>query len=84
MLYKSLRCMLGGGGVASTEMQHAPRPVDESQCAVCQDKAADTVMYQCGHLCACYSCAVLLKQRDAKCPICRAPIRDIIRAYKSN
>ena len=59
------------------------RPIDDAQCLVCLEKSADCVLYQCGHLCVCHGCGMELKQRGCHCPVCRAPIRDIIRTYKS-
>ena len=49
---------------------------------------ADTVLYRCGHLCVCYTCGLQLRQAataDAmKCPVCRAPVDDILRVYRSS
>jgi len=56
-------------------------PVQRGQCAVCIDQSIDTVFYQCGHMCACHSCALHLKMNGQTCPMCRAPIRDVIRTY---
>nr|CAG4644663.1 EOG090X03H5 [Leptodora kindtii] len=59
------------------------------ECTVCYERAVDCVLYSCGHMCLCYDCALQLYrgQRSAGgqglCPICRAPIRDVIRAYRS-
>jgi len=62
--------------------QPRSRPVNDTNCLICLDKATDTVLYQCGHMCVCYTCGMSLKQRGQNCPMCRAPIRDIIRAYR--
>jgi protein neuralized len=49
---------------------------------------ADTVLYRCGHLCVCYTCGLQLQQSTSvhgiKCPICRAPVDDILRVYRSS
>ena len=50
-------------------------------CVVCTDQECSTLFYSCGHLCACARCAFTLKARKAPCPICRAPIRDVVQAY---
>ena len=50
-------------------------------CVVCTDQEVSTLFYSCGHLCACARCAFTLKARKAPCPICRAPIRDVVQAY---
>lgn len=50
-------------------------------CVICIEAEVSTVFYKCGHMCACNRCAFTLKQRRAKCPICRAPITDVIQAF---
>jgi hypothetical protein len=50
-------------------------------CVICTEAEVSTVFYKCGHMCACNLCAFTLKQRRAKCPICRAPITDVIQAF---
>ena len=55
-----------------------------AECTVCYERAVDSVLYTCGHCCMCYDCAWECKQtRGGLCPICRAPIRDVIRIYRS-
>ncbi|CAH1784023.1 unnamed protein product [Owenia fusiformis] len=78
----ALAQVTGGSGVQ--EPVRATRPVRDSHCIICLEAHADCVLYQCGHMCLCYSCGQTLKNQDAKCPVCRAPIKDIIRAYKCN
>ncbi|KAM9809212.1 neuralized E3 ubiquitin protein ligase 1Ab [Syngnathus typhle] len=77
----------------STDTEQNPTPSSPSsvgppqasdECAICCDDTADTVLYDCGHLCLCYRCALKLKQVKAPCPMCRKPILDIIRTYKSS
>ena len=54
-----------------------------SECTVCFEKAIDSAIYDCGHSCLCYDCAVACKNKEpALCPICRAPIRDVLRIYR--
>ncbi|KAL7644083.1 UNVERIFIED_CONTAM: hypothetical protein RMT77_004906 [Armadillidium vulgare] len=59
--------------------------LNQHECTVCYEKAVDSVLYVCGHMCMCYECA--LQQWRGRggglCPICRAPIRDVIRTYRS-
>ena len=66
-------------GMATTVSQSA------ADCTICYEHSVDAVLYTCGHMCLCYSCA--LQQWRGKggghCPLCRAPIRDVIRTYKS-
>lgn len=58
------------------------------ECTVCYERSVDCVLYSCGHMCLCYECALHLYRGgrtagQGLCPICRAPIRDVIRAYRS-
>ena len=56
-------------------------PMERGKCIICVDQAVDTVFYQCGHMCTCHSCAIHLKVGSKLCPMCRAPIRDVIKTY---
>lgn len=72
-----LNCQSTGGAQTSSE------------CTVCYERSVDCVLYSCGHMCLCYDCALTLYHGgrtaggQGLCPICRAPIRDVIRAYRS-
>jgi len=50
-------------------------------CAICIETSVDCVLYMCGHYCVCSSCARSLLSSGLPCPICRAPIRDVIQVY---
>lgn len=55
-----------------------------NECRVCFERACDSVIYTCGHMCMCYDCAQSVKASSQPlCPICRQSIRDVIRIYKS-
>ncbi|XP_061824252.1 neuralized E3 ubiquitin protein ligase 1Ab [Nerophis lumbriciformis] len=64
----------------STEAE--PEPPAWEECVVCYDEAVDTVLYSCGHMCLCHSCA--LKLKNGECPICRKKITDVIKTYRSS
>lgn len=54
------------------------------ECTVCFEKMINCVLYQCGHMCMCYTCALRQWQGvggNGQCPICRAYICDVIRTY---
>jgi len=61
----------------------ASTPVTSGQCVICCEHSVDTVLYQCGHMCVCNGCGQQLKMDGHNCPMCRAPIRDVIRAYQT-
>jgi len=69
---------------ASGSLLNSSRPSNEGNCLICTEEKVDTVFYACGHMCACYMCSMNLKEKNHNCPVCRAPIKDIIRTYKSN
>lgn len=58
---------------------------ESSECSVCYERQVDSVLYSCGHMCMCYTCA--LQQWRGRgggvCPICRAVIKDVIRTYRA-
>ncbi|XP_065216602.1 E3 ubiquitin-protein ligase cblA-like [Planococcus citri] len=73
------------GEVSSNQEPNNNNP-DADLCSVCMEKPINAVLYKCGHMCMCYQCAFkLYRNRNSRgqCPMCRAVIRDIIRAYKS-
>jgi protein neuralized len=55
-----------------------------NECSVCLEKPSDCVLYTCGHMCMCYDCAINVQRTDgASCPICRQPIRDVIKIFRA-
>jgi len=55
---------------------------NDTKCIICLDGDSDAVLYRCGHLCLCFSCAMKMKSEHGHCPACRAPIVDVVRAYR--
>jgi len=55
---------------------------DENMCIVCFENKKDTVFYKCGHLACCNACAILMRDKNAECPICRAQIIDVTKIYQ--
>lgn len=53
------------------------------ECTICFDQEVDAVIYTCGHMCLCNDCGQKLKRQiNACCPICRRPIKDVIKTYR--
>ncbi|XP_031132273.1 uncharacterized protein LOC116033654 [Ipomoea triloba] len=49
-------------------------------CIMCHEKLVNALLYRCGHMITCYKCAQELQWGEGKCPICQAPIVDVVRA----
>ncbi|XP_019160666.1 PREDICTED: uncharacterized protein LOC109157187 [Ipomoea nil] len=55
--------------------------VRKGNCCICHDMKVDSLLYRCGHMCTCFNCARELQSGDGKCPICQAPILDVVRTH---
>ncbi|CCD67842.1 RING-type E3 ubiquitin transferase [Caenorhabditis elegans] len=53
------------------------------ECTICMDAPVNSVLYTCGHMCMCFECGRRLLTTKGTCPICRAPVQDVIKTYKS-
>ncbi|XP_055344082.1 protein neuralized-like [Paramacrobiotus metropolitanus] len=68
--------------IPGTKSTAPPSAAVVSECIVCFEDAALAVLYTCGHQVMCYPCATTQLQKGKSCPICRTPIKDIIRTYR--
>jgi len=55
---------------------------DDTNCIVCFESKKDTVFYKCGHLACCNPCAIIMRDKNSECPICRATILDVTKVYQ--
>lgn len=65
-----------GGGSTNKSRQHAAHM---SECYICMSAPRTHCNYPCGHKCYCLLCATNVKIEV--CPVCRKPIKEIIRIF---
>jgi hypothetical protein len=53
----------------------------ENECLICAERSIKTVLNECGHQVYCVTCARATVNQDSLCPMCRAPIRSVIRCF---
>lgn len=53
---------------------------DDNSCVVCLTNARDVIMLNCGHICTCAECTVVLP-RPMLCPVCRQPVNRYLPVY---
>ncbi|CAN4120406.1 unnamed protein product [Withania somnifera] len=50
-------------------------------CCLCCINNIDSLLYRCGHMCTCSKCSEKMVHEKAKCPMCLAPVVEVIRAF---
>ena len=70
-------------GVAEPAPAHSSdaAPPQSKMCVVCESRETEAVLYRCGHKALCMCCAHYLRHERLPCPVCRAPIDDVVRCY---
>ena len=51
----------------------------QSSCVICMSEPRTTIVMPCRHMCLCEGCAESLKVQSVKCPICRGPVRGLLK-----
>ena len=79
-------------GEHQTSRLEATAPVEDEAsnrqdiCTVCYENPIDSALVQCGHMCMCYECSLIVKgpsqNNSGPCPICREPIEKVLRIFK--
>ena len=52
---------------------------EDNLCSICCGNKVNTLITPCRHMCQCYVCANILKNRSRKCPICRNIVQGFIK-----
>ncbi|ETL96665.1 hypothetical protein L917_05907 [Phytophthora nicotianae] len=52
------------------------------ECVICFDGPQSAVCVPCGHNAVCMKCAEEILTTTAECPVCRTPIRELIKLYR--
>ncbi|KAF1318685.1 hypothetical protein FI667_g13677, partial [Globisporangium splendens] len=60
----------------------APSYSSIGECIVCFDGPQAAVCVPCGHNAVCMSCAEEILETSCECPVCRTPIRELIKLYR--
>lgn len=52
---------------------------ENTMCVVCLSDPRDTSLMPCRHMCVCYECATDLVGRNMDCPMCRQPVKSLLK-----
>jgi hypothetical protein len=59
--------------------QRIKNDLHDDNCIICMEKVANSCFYNCGHIIACFDCAIGIKS----CPTCRKDVMDVIKVYRN-
>ncbi|KAM0943740.1 putative transcription factor C2H2 family [Dioscorea sansibarensis] len=69
--------------IENTSHNSNQAPTKKGNCYICYEMQVDTLLYRCGHMCTCFKCAHELLWSSGRCPVCRALIVDVVKAYSN-
>eukprot|EP00271_Cylindrocystis_brebissonii_P000475 TRINITY_DN1057_c0_g1_i1.p1 TRINITY_DN1057_c0_g1~~TRINITY_DN1057_c0_g1_i1.p1 ORF type:complete len:604 (+),score=85.97 TRINITY_DN1057_c0_g1_i1:174-1985(+) len=72
----------GVGSDAGQAGRAGDRAAEQRLCPICMDNPPEGACVPCGHLAGCMECLQAVQERGSGCPVCRAPIREVIRVYQ--
>ena len=73
-----------GGGALESTTGASTQPSDIDLCVICMDAPRSHLLAPCGHRAVCGVCAHFFGEGQAAaalCPMCRAPVQQVIRVY---
>lgn len=81
------RAIAAGGPTAGSTQPvvnfgRAPSYTGIGECVICFDGPQAAVCVPCGHNAICMSCAEEILDSTCECPVCREPIRELIKLYR--
>mmetsp|Transcript_1970 Transcript_1970/g.6206 ORF Transcript_1970/g.6206 Transcript_1970/m.6206 type:complete len:449 (-) Transcript_1970:45-1391(-) len=71
-----------GSSSSSAAASNLRQTATDECCSVCWEAPKEALLYRCGHICLCVDCANDLKNANLPCPICRAPIEDVVKVFR--
>ena len=81
---KEIESLLKVDFIKTSKEEQKPTEALPHECSICLENEPDCVLYTCGHMCMCFECGQgILKGSNPLCPLCRKPVADIIKIYKS-
>ncbi|XP_022009494.2 putative uncharacterized protein DDB_G0282133 [Helianthus annuus] len=83
-LQHSFNQSVGAATTRSVQRKEMKPPgIVKHNCFICYDAQVDSLLYRCGHMCTCFKCALELQHTSEECPVCEAPIVDVVKAMCS-
>lgn len=81
-LHDASNCKAPASGDTISNSQNT-RTSHRGDCTICLENPVNSVLYRCGHMCMCHDCAMehFNVKGENICPVCRAPIVDIIQTF---